>query len=195
MEELSGAQKNEGEISQLTSKMLKTKEWKEKNRGEKWYVGDTYNLSIGQGDLLVTPIQVASMTAVFANGGTLYRPQVVKAVIDPLNKNKEDVMPEIINNDFISKKNLQLVRLGMKDCVDYGSCRRLSLLPFSAAGKTGTAQWNKNKVEHAWFTSFAPYENPQIAITVMVEGGGEGNLTALPIAKLGLQNWFSRHPQ
>lgn len=161
---------------------LPSKEWKEETKGERWYVGDTYNLSIGQGDLLVTPLQITNMTAVIANGGILYEPHVVNTIIDPVTQNKQKIKSKIINKNFISAKNLQIIKLGMKDCVDYGSCRRLSLLPFSTAGKTGTAQWNNNKPNHAWFTSFAPYENPEIVITVLVEEGEEGSAIAAPIA-------------
>ena len=161
---------------------LPSKEWKENTKGERWYVGDTYNLSIGRGDLLVTPLQIANMTSVIANGGILYEPHVVKAIIDPVTQNKQEIKSKIINQNFINIQNLQTIKLGMKDCVDYGSCRRLSLLPFSTAGKTGTAQWNNNKPNHAWFTSFAPYDNPEIVITVLVEEGEEGSAIAAPIA-------------
>lgn len=89
---------------------------------------------------------------------------------------------KIINKNFINADNIRTIKLGMKDCVDYGSCRRLSLLPFSAAGKTGTAQWNKNKDNHAWFTSFAPFDNPEIVLTVLVEEGVEGSAISAPIA-------------
>ncbi|KKQ28102.1 MAG: Peptidoglycan glycosyltransferase [Candidatus Magasanikbacteria bacterium GW2011_GWC2_37_14] len=161
---------------------LPSKKWKEETKKERWYVGDTYNVSIGQGDILVTPLQIANMTAFFANGGVLYKPQIIKSIIDPVtNLETEKIIPQIINRDFIKKENINTVKLGMKDCADYGSCRRLSLLPFSTAGKTGTAQWNKNKPNHAWFTSFAPYENPQIVVTVLVEEGGEGSSIAVPI--------------
>ena len=102
------------------------------------------------------------MTAVFTNGGKLYQPHIVKSIINPITEEKTNIPIEILNENFISFVNLNIVKLGMKDCVDYGSCRRLSLLPFSTGGKTGTAQWNKNKANHAWFTSFAPYDKPEI---------------------------------
>ena len=70
----------------------------------------------------------------------------------------------------------------MNDCAKSGSCRRLALLPFSSAGKTGTAQWNANKPNHAWFTSFAPFENPEIVVTILIEEGEEGSRIAAPIA-------------
>lgn len=169
---------------------LPSKEWKERVKNERWYVGDTYNLSIGQGDLLVTPLQVAAMTTVFANGGTLYKPEIIKAVIDPITKEEQPVESSILNENFINPDNIKTIRMGMKDCVDYGSCRRLSLLPISVAGKTGTAQWNSKKPNHAWFTSFAPFENPEITLTILVEEGGEGSATAAPIA-YDFYKWWS----
>ncbi|MFH1947268.1 MAG: penicillin-binding protein 2 [Candidatus Magasanikbacteria bacterium] len=161
---------------------LPSKDWKEETKDERWYIGDTYNLSIGQGDLLVTPLQIVSMTSVIANGGTLYKPHLVKAKIDALNGLEEKIELEILNSNFIDSAHLNTVKLGMKDCVDYGSCRRLSLLPFSSGGKTGTAQWSSTKDDHAWFTAFAPYENPQIVITILIEEGIGGSETAAPIA-------------
>lgn len=161
---------------------LPSKEWKEREKGERWYVGDTYNLSIGQGDLLVTPLQIASLTATVANGGTVYQPHVGSALVDPLTSRQSQIPPKIIRNQFISTEHITTVRLGMRDCVVAGSCRRLGLLPFEAAGKTGTAQWSSTQPTHAWFTSFAPFENPEVVITVLVEEGGEGSSAAVPIA-------------
>jgi penicillin-binding protein 2 len=152
------------------SGFLPSKIWKEQVKGERWYVGDTYNLSIGQGDLLVTPLQIASMTSIIANDGTLYTPHV------------GEQPSKIIREDILDKSALRESRLGMRDCVIYGSCRRLSLLPFSTAGKTGTAQWSSLKENHAWFTSFAPFEHPEIVVTILVEEGEGGSKIAAPIA-------------
>ena len=84
---------------------------------------------------------------------------------------------------------METVRLGMRDAVTYGSARSLSTLPFTSGAKTGTAQWNKNRNTHAWFTSFAPFEAPEIVVTVLVEEGGEGSRVAAPIAKGVLEAW------
>lgn len=167
-----------------------TPETKKRLEDSDWYVGDTYNLSIGQGGLLVTPIQIAVMTAGVANGGTLYQPHVVKELINPVTKETQTINSKIIRNNFISSDVLEVVRLGMRDCVVYGSCRRLSDLPFAAAGKTGTAQWNKNKSNHAWFTSFAPFNSPKIVVTIMVEEGGEGSAISAPIADQFYRWWW-----
>ena len=171
---------------------LPSKQWKQDQKGERWYIGDTYNLSIGQGDLLVTPLQIAAMTTVVANNGTLYKPHVVQKLIDPISKKESPIEPEIIRSNFINPVYLSTIRAGMRDCVTYGSCLRLSLLSFEAAGKTGTAQWNRNKEPHAWFTSFAPYENPEIVLTVLVEEGGGGSRIAAPIA-YEFYDWWGRY--
>ena len=168
-------------------------EWKEEVKEEAWYIGDTYHLAIGQGDILVTPLQVNAYTSAIANGGTLYKPRLVREIIHGDGK-KEVVMPEIIGSNFINNENINIVREGMRQTIvsSSGSARSLSTLPVSVAGKTGTAQWNRNKENHAWFTAFAPYNNPSFVITVLVEEGGGGSAVAAPIAKDILRYWFSR---
>lgn len=154
-----------------------TRAWKEEVRKQPWYIGDTYNLSIGQGDLLVTPLQVAAYTAAVANGGQLVQPHLAR------------LAPVTISPPLADAETVNIARLGMRDAVTYGSARSLSTLPFTSAAKTGTAQWNKNRNTHAWFTSFAPFEAPEIVVTVLVEEGGEGSRTAAPIAKGILEAW------
>lgn len=173
---------------------LPTPEWKEDIKKEQWYIGDTYNLSIGQGDVLVTPLQVALYTAIVANGGTLYAPQVAKSIIDPKTKKETAVKPQVKEQAVAPAEVLALVREGMRAAVTSGSARFLNDLPIPVAGKTGTAQWSKNKPNHAWFTGFAPYENPQIVITVLVEEGGEGSSISVPIAKKFLA-WYAKQVQ
>ncbi len=173
---------------------IPSKQWKEKTKGERWYVGDTYNLSIGQGDLLVTPIQLSMYISSIANGGTLYKPHLVEKVLNSVSGEKSDIQHEIINEVPIKKINIETVRLGMKDCVEYGACRKLSLLPFSTAGKTGTAQWSNNNKPHAWFTAFAPYDNPELSITILVEEGEGGSITGASIA-FDFLNWWWKYKQ
>jgi len=168
-------------------------EWKKENLNEVWVLGDTYNLSIGQGHLGVTPLQVNAYTAAIANGGTLYKPRIAKELIDASGSTKEIIKPEIIRNNFINIEDLTGVRSGMRSCVTSGSCDQLQALSVSSAGKTGTAQSGKaNESEHSWFTAFAPYDNPQIVITVMIENGGEGYQVAEPISLRIMQYYFSR---
>jgi len=172
---------------------IPTRDWKEETKKENWYVGDTYNLSIGQGDLLVTPLQIANMTASIANSGILYEPHLTKQFIDPISGLIEDAQPKILNQYFIDKEKMNIVRLGMKDCVDYGTCQVLRNLPINIAGKTGTAQWSNTKDTHAWFTSFAPFYNPEIVFTLILEEGGEGGINAIPIAYKFYEWWLTSH--
>lgn len=168
--------------------LIPTPKWKEEFKKEMWYLGDTYHESIGQGYLLVTPLQDISWTAAIANGGTLYRPYLVKQIISP-DGSIEDIPPKIIRSDFISSYNIDLVRQGMREAVISGSARALADLPVKVAGKTGTAETGKGTT-HAWFTCFAPYNNPEIALVILVEEGGEGSETAVPIAKEILKWYF-----
>jgi len=170
---------------------LPSKEWKEKVKGERWYIGDTYHLAIGQGDLLVTPLQVANFTSVFANSGTLYRPRLIKSVLSDDDKVIKEFESEIIRQDFIDPYNMQIIRQGMRQTVTSGSATSLQAVPVSVAGKTGTAQWSSKKSPHTWFTGFAPYDNPEIVITVLVEEGGEASV-AVPITKEILTWYFNR---
>ncbi|MFH1235835.1 MAG: penicillin-binding protein 2 [Parcubacteria group bacterium] len=172
------------------SGFLPSKQWKEDTKDEPWYIGDTYHLSIGQGDLLVTPLQVASYTATIANGGTLYQPYLVNEIKDSTGKIISQHAKKILSSSFVSPANIQIVREGMRSGVTSGSSQQLASLPFTTAGKTGTAQFGADSKTHAWFTAFAPYENPEIVITVLVEAGGEGHAAALPITKEILSWWY-----
>ena len=171
---------------------LPTENWKQENKNRQWYIGDTYHLSIGQGYLLVTPIQVADYTSAFANKGTLYRPSMVKNIVSPQGKTVKEVEPEVWKQGFIEKRKMGVVREGMRQAVTQGSCRRLYDLEVKAAGKTGTAQSNKEKEPHAWFTGFAPYKDPEIVLTVMVKHGGGSAEVAVPVAKEIFKWYFKK---
>ncbi len=174
---------------------IPTPEWKEEAKGESWYLGDTYHLAIGQGDFLVTPLQMVNAVSAIANGGTLYKPHFVSQVVD----SKGDVIrkfdPDKLSDSLVDNQySIEVVRQGMREAVesDTGSARQLQDLPVSSAGKTGTAQYDANDLSryHAWFTAFAPYEDPEIAIVVLVEKGGEGNEVAEPVANEILKYYF-----
>lgn len=154
-----------------------SQQWKEEVKGERWYIGDTYNLSIGQGDLLVTPLQMVRVTAAVANGGTLVTPTVVAA---SSTGHTLGVDPSVLTT----------VRAGMRECVTLGSCRALASLPVPVAGKTGTAQWRSDRPNHAWFVGYAPAEQPEIAVTVLLEAGEEGSSYAVPVAGAVLRAWW-----
>lgn len=174
------------------SGFLPTKEWKESFKGEQWYIGDTYNTSIGQGDVLVTPLQVAQYTSVVANNGTLYSPKIVYTAQTDDNQIEYTVDPVVIDTNIIDPYYLQIVREGMRMAVTDGSAKALQNLPVAVAAKTGTAQVSGTERTHSWLTAFAPYDNPEIVITVLVEEGGEGTEAALPVARQGLQTFFTQ---
>ena len=104
----------------------------------------------------------------------------------------KEIAPQIIRQDFVEAKNIQIVREGMRQTIVAGSARSLNTLPVEVAGKTGTAQWSSVRPNQAWFTAFAPYNNPEIVITVLVEEGGEGSSVAAPIAKELFNYYFTR---
>lgn len=171
------------------SGFVPTADWKKATKGESWYIGDTYHFAIGQGDVLVTPLQVANFTATVANGGKLMEPHLVSALLDSNNNVISEIAPKIIREGFIDSYNNQIVREGMRQTVLAGSARSLQVLPVTSAGKTGTAQWSSKKANHAWFTGFAPYENPQVVITILVEEGKEGSTVAVPMAR-DILKWY-----
>lgn len=161
---------------------LPSQEWKAKTKGERWFIGDTYNASIGQGDILSTPLQLTSFVAYLANGGTLYRPHFLKSVRFHNNTSTESE-PRVLLSGATDASYISVVRAGMRAAVEQGSARRLNaLFPFTVAGKTGTAQVGGGKKPHAWFVSFAPYDQPTIALTILIENGGEGSEAAVPVA-------------
>lgn len=154
-----------------------------------WRIGDTYHLSIGQGDMLATPLQLAAAISSVANGGTLYRPRFVQEIKNETAAKK--IETEILRENFIGEENLKVIREGMRQTVTAGSARQLADLPQAVAGKTGTAQFGSEGKTHAWFTGFAPYENPEIVLVVLVESGGEGSSAAVPIAKEIFKSFFT----
>ncbi|MDX1535271.1 MAG: penicillin-binding protein 2 [Candidatus Spechtbacterales bacterium] len=167
-----------------------TPEWKRSFKGERWTIGDTYNTSIGQGDILSTPLQVVSSISVFANGGTLYRPYVIEEVFSGDNILSKNNQGEVLNSNFLSSRTLSVVRDGMRRAVTSGSSRYLLQLPVTSAGKTGTAQ-TSGDVPNAWFAGFAPYENPEVAIVVLLEEGETSN-NAVRVAHDILDHYFTR---
>jgi penicillin-binding protein 2 len=168
-------------------------EWKAQAKpDEEWYLGDTYHVAIGQGDIMVTPLQITRAIGVIANEGVLYQPQIVDKVVD-LNKDLiKDIPKQIIRENFIETEYLKIVQKGMRQAVVSGSAGALASLPVKAAGKTGTAQFGKQGQTHAWFVGYAPYPEPEIVLTILIEGGGEGSQVALPVAKQVLEWYFSQ---
>jgi len=190
-ENLFGLGKKTGiDITGEMNGFIPDEQWKLDKLGERWYVGNSYHASIGQGFVTATPLQIANSIAVIANGGTLYKPKVVSYI----NKDGEKIKnsPEIISENIISKKNINIIQEGMRQTIVSGTARSLNSLPIEVAGKTGTAQFGSEDKTHAWFVSYAPYENPKIAMVILAEGGGESNSSAVPVTKEIYEWYFSR---
>ncbi|MFA5318360.1 MAG: penicillin-binding protein 2 [Patescibacteria group bacterium] len=171
---------------------LPSQAWKKEAKNEIWYPGDTLHLAIGQGDITATPLQIAAYTAFFANSGKLYQPHLVTELLNSDDSLYKKIEPKLLRHDFIEPEYVNIVREGLRQCVTDGSCASLQMLLVESAGKTGTAQWSSEGETHSWFTGFAPYENPQIVITVIVEEGGESTDAAVPIARRVMQWYFTK---
>jgi penicillin-binding protein 2 len=193
-----------GEVSGL----VPTPAWKEEVKGEAWFLGNTYHVAIGQGDLTATPLQIAEETAVVANGGNFCQPTIFAD-----GSTKRNCTPL-----GIKVENLDLVKEGMEGVCSPGgtgytffdfeipvsdakrsqhepsmnNSEKASAKVGRVACKTGTAETNEDGKTHAWFTLFAPSENPEIIVTVLVEGGGEGSKVAGPIARKIMDYYFSK---
>ena len=162
--------------------------WKLEKKGEQWYIGDTYNISIGQGDVLVTPLQLAMGLSSIVNNGILWKPRMVSYFVDAAGIEHVQA-PEISAKIPVDPQWLQVVREGMRQTVVAGSARSLNTLPIMIAGKTGTAQWSSTKAPHAWFESYAPYNEPEIVTLFLVEEGREGATVCVPAAKQFYEWW------
>ncbi len=151
------------------SGFIPTPEWKRKELGSPWYLGDTYNLSIGQGYLSTTPLQVANAYTAIVNGGNLYSPRLGKKVIDEESNTIKKMESELIREGVASEENLEIVREGMLEATKIGTARSLQALPFDSGAKTGTAQTSREGINNNWVTVFAPYDDPEIVVTVLIE--------------------------
>ena len=195
------------EMEYEKSGLTPTKKWKEKYRKSKWQNGETLSVAIGQGFNLTSPLQICVMTATLANGGKLFRPQLVEQVVDPDGKVTESFAPELVSEVTGFERYFNLIRRGMEEVVQgkHGTARKVAIDGLTIAGKTGTAQVVKiaqyrflkddeipyKYRDHAWFTCYAPAEDPEIAVTVLVEHGLHGGSGAGPIARAVLNQYFS----
>jgi penicillin-binding protein 2 len=179
------------DIGGEASGLIPDEQWKLNSIGEKWSLGNSYHASIGQGYVTATPLQLANYISAIANGGTLYKPRLISQ-IKKSSGELIDIKPEIIRSNFISPDVLNVVREGMRKTVLAGTSQPLKDLPVEVAAKTGTAQFGTGDhlQEHGWLVTFAPYDHPQIAMAVLVEGAGEGFTSALPVTKQVYQWYF-----
>ncbi|MCB1773222.1 MAG: penicillin-binding protein 2 [Gammaproteobacteria bacterium] len=191
-----------------TTGLLPSREWKRRSRRQPWYPGETLIMGIGQGYFLTTPLQLAAATAAIANNGTFYTPRVVEYLrtrgtgeITPIPKNSRSI-------PIASPQNWQDVRDGMADVVEgrRGTATKIRSEQYRIAGKTGTAQvftiaqdaeYDEETIaeklrDHALFVAYAPIEDPQIAVAVVVENGGSGGAVAAPIARIIMDGYLLR---
>lgn len=176
-----------GEISGF----IPSRKWKLKTFGQPWFDGDTVNLSIGQGFMLVTPLGMMNFLSAVLNSGIVYKPNLIKEIRSSDNRSIVSVVvPEKLREIPLSPTTLGVVKQGMRETVTDGTAARLGYIKIPTAGKTGTAQTRSRRdddtTQHAWFVGFAPYDGlPEdiVAIVVMVEYGIAGAATAVPIAE------------
>jgi len=185
--------------------------WKKKRFGVPWYSGETLSLAVGQGYLNSTPLQLAQLISIIANGGKIYVPQLVERVENLYGELVRECPPVEIGKVDISEETLRIVREALRGVVHdpHGTGAGCALKGFQIAGKTGTAQvirmpddFKRGQLyrlplkyrDHAWFVAFAPYEDPKIALSVLVEHGGFGAVAAVPIARKLIEAFFHLPP-
>ncbi len=179
-----------------------------KNPGDSWHIGDTYNMAIGQGFNTATPLQMCNVTATIANGGTLYKPRIIERIVGrvvprrgplPRQVTLQPFVPQIIRRNFVDPGNISLIQQGMHLGVSatqpwFGTSWLVHDPRIDAAGKTGTAE-DPHGAPDAWWTGYAPYNNPKIAVTVLVpNAAAEGAYYAAPIAHKIMEDYFHLKP-
>lgn len=167
---------------------IPTRAWKEQEKHETWSVGNTYNMAIGQGDVLMTPLQLLSVTSAIANGGTRYKPHVLQAFSSPDGSERQEIAPEVLGTLPIEQHYLSAIREGMRQSTHEPTAYNVRIaLPdqlalyqaIKLAGKTGTAEYVEYRDgqaimrSHSWFVGFAPYDDPKYAAVVFLEGTGD----------------------
>ncbi len=197
--------------------LVPTDQWKRQLYAETWTTGDSYNLSIGQGYLLATPLQVLASFVPVANGGTLYQPQIVYQIRDANGNLQRDFTPKVIRQLAVDPEDMKAVELGLWSVVngERGTAPNSRVEGIEVAGKTGTAEYcdiyekedapgeydcRRNDKgflpTHAWYVGYAPFDKPEIAVVAFVYNGGEGSGTTVPIVQAILQAYFKElHPR
>jgi penicillin-binding protein 2 len=167
-------------------------EWKKEKRGENWLLGDTYNISIGQGDLILTPLRIALFTGVLATN-KLVKPYIVEKILDYQNKVVYKNKTTILKENIFNKDNLKIIQEGMRMTVTEGTAKTLLSSVVPIAGKSGTPQIMGKKMLNAFFTGYAPYDNPQIVLTLFIEEVPVGSVATLPIYKDIIDLYFKKY--
>lgn len=187
-----GLGKNSGiDIPGEVSGLIPDNGWKVKNIGEVWYPGDTLHMAIGQGYVLTTPIQINNLISIIAADGKQYPPHLALKITSPKGSKIKDFKYDPTYYKEFKEEDIQLVKEGLEAVPQNGGTAwPFFTFPIRTAGKTGTAEFGhpKNKT-HAWYSSYAPADYPHIAMTVLIEAGGEGSTNASPVAK-EIYRWY-----
>lgn len=154
-----------------------------------WGIGDLISVGIGQGSFSASPLQMAVSTSVIANNGNRVRPHIVRSIVHPDGSSSIN-QPELNRISWLKEENLKVVQRGMRRVITEGSGRYYANLPgVEVAGKTGTSQ-NPHGEDHGWFVSFAPYDDPEIVVAVLMENSGYGSISSAPVASLVMEQYF-----
>lgn len=184
--------------------LIPTSSWKEKKYGKKWFRGETLPVAIGQGYTLLTPVQLATMTAAVATEGVMYKPHLVKRVVDPDGRVLKEFKPVQVKRVDLKAGSYRMVKEGLLAVVNEprGTGAAARLYEVKVAGKTGTSQVvkirdGKREVayqyrDHALFVAFAPYDKPEVAVSVVIEHGEHGGAAAAPVAGAILRAYFEK---
>ncbi|HTC20323.1 MAG TPA: penicillin-binding protein 2, partial [bacterium] len=183
--ELGLGSKTQIDLDSEVSGLVPNSRWKESTQHMPWFPGDTIHMSIGQGYLLTTPLQMLDVTSSLAMNGQLYRPHLLYRVVDrTTGRTVFEKQPELLHEADITQVHLDFIKATMEKVVnsDNGTGKKARIKGVRVAGKTGTSE-NPHGDNHAWFTAYAPAEDPKVAVIVLVENGGEGGVVSAPIAK------------
>ncbi|EGO65470.1 penicillin-binding protein 2 [Acetonema longum] len=175
--------------------LVANRKYKKKVYGEEWYLSETFDAAIGQGFQLATPLQMAALISQVANGGHRYRPYLVSRIVSSNGETVKTFEPEETGRVALSEKTLSAIRSALREVTEpHGTAGYVfGGLPITIAGKTSTAE-NSHGDDHGWFVAYGPYENPRIAVAVIVEQGGYGSDSAAPIVRKIMEAAFNIPP-
>lgn len=170
--------------------VVPTEAWKEELYGEQWYPGETLIAAIGQGYYNATPIQQAMLLMAVANGGIVYKPKLVDKVLSADGAVLEQAPAQVLHTIYLRPDVWDLIRQGLVAVTTRGTGKSVFAdLNVKVAGKSGSAETGRGTT-HSWFACYAPADNPEIAIAVLVEEGGEGSVAAAPVTRKVLEAYF-----
>ena len=179
------------ELPEEAEGLVANRRYKKKIYNDDWYLSETFDAAIGQGFQLVTPLQIGMLMGEVANGGHRYRPFLVNKIVSPTGKTIKAFLPEETGHINVSEATLQTIRNALHEVALPGgtAAHVFKGFPISIAGKTGTAE-NSHGDDHGWFVAYAPFEDPKVVVSVLVENGGFGAQSAAPIARMVLDYYL-----